>query len=82
MEPLSIAECRKFLQTGGKSLPDEDVLRLRDMLYVLGDVIADAYTHLEDSDQSTFNPPGDAVDFFQSRIAEMVKRMTKEEASQ
>ena len=64
MERLSIAHCRKLIgQTTSPSLPDEDVLQLRDTLYALGEVIADAFADLNSIDQSTFDPPDDFDDW-------------------
>jgi hypothetical protein len=62
MERLSLLQCRKLIKPGGKPLSDEEVLGLRDMLYCLGEVIADAYSELNNIDQSAFEPYGNAVD--------------------
>jgi hypothetical protein len=63
MERLSLLQCRKSIEPGGKPLTDEEVLGLRDMLYTLGDVIADAYADLANIDQETFHPPNDVEDW-------------------
>ena len=62
MERLSLLQCRKLIEPGGKPLSDEEVLGLRDMLYCLSGVIADAYSELNNIDQSAFEPYGNAVD--------------------
>lgn len=60
MERLNTAECRKLIgQRGAYALADEDVLQLRDMLYALGEVIADAFADLHSMDQSTLEPLND-----------------------
>ena len=40
---LSLIKCRELLGDSGKKLSDEQVLALRDQLYVLADVIVDIY---------------------------------------
>ena len=62
MERLSLFQCRKLIEPGGKPFTDEEVLGLRDMLYCLGGVISDAYSELNNIDQSLFEPYGNAVD--------------------
>jgi hypothetical protein len=60
MEPLTVAQCRKLIgQPANESLADEGVIQLRDMLYSLADVIADAYADLNATDQRAFDPPND-----------------------
>jgi hypothetical protein len=62
MERLSLLQCRNLIPPGGKPLSDEEVLGLRDMLYCLGGVISDAFSELNNIDQSEFEPYGGAVD--------------------
>ena len=63
MERLSIQQCRQLMaRSVDSSLSEEEVLQLRDTLYTLGDVIADAFAELSTIDQSTFTPPND-MDF-------------------
>jgi len=60
MERFSLAQCKKLIgEPNNEPMGDEDVLRLRDMLYTLGDVIADAYADLNNIDQSAFQPSSD-----------------------
>ena len=35
---LSLAECRRILEEDGEKYSDEQVLRIRDVLYVLGEL--------------------------------------------
>jgi hypothetical protein len=35
---LSVAQCKAILQKSGKILTDEQVLKIRDLLYVLGEL--------------------------------------------
>jgi hypothetical protein len=62
MDRLSVAQCRKLMANGGQGLSDAEVLRMREMLYTIGDVITDAYADLANIDQRRFEPYGDAVD--------------------
>jgi hypothetical protein len=65
MERLSVSQCRALIdQEDNESLSDQGVGELRDMLYALGGVIADAYADLDSIDQSTFEPPNDLDDWF------------------
>jgi hypothetical protein len=83
MEPLSITECRKLMgQALSESLEDADIVRLRDMLYSLADVISDAFIDLENVDQSTFVPPGDALDAIEKLVSDDILLMTGEGVSQ
>jgi hypothetical protein len=60
MERFSVKQCRALIgQSEASALGEEEVLRLRDMLYVLGDVIADAFADLNTIDQTTFQPQDD-----------------------
>lgn len=80
MERLNIARCRELIvQPAGEPLADEEVVQLRDRLYSLGDVIADAFVDLGNIDQTTFQPPGNAVDFFERGIAELIEHTHDEE---
>jgi hypothetical protein len=80
MERLTIAQCRKLIgQPETESLADEAVIQLRDMLYSLADVIADAFIDLENVDQTLFAPAGDVVDIFEMRVRELNESMTKRE---
>lgn len=64
MERLSIQQCKELIgQEEAEALKEEDVLRLRDMLYAVVDVIADAYSDLNNIDQSKFYPPNDLDDW-------------------
>ncbi len=83
MERLNIARCRELIaRPGGEPLGDEEIMQLRDMLYSLADVIADAFVDLESIDQSTFEPRGDAVDMLQEQTAEYIRQRTEEGATQ
>jgi hypothetical protein len=60
MERLSISDCRKLIvRPGIEPSGDAEIVRLREMLYCLADVIADAFIDLSSIDQSTFEPPDD-----------------------
>jgi hypothetical protein len=64
MERLSVNQCRKLIDGQESStLTDKNVVELRDMLYAVCDVIADAYADLDNIDQSTFDPPRDLDDW-------------------
>jgi hypothetical protein len=76
MERLSIPQCRKLIgQSANQSLADEGVTQVRDMLYSLADVIADAFIDLENTDQTLFVPAGDVVDLFELRVRELIDNM-------
>jgi hypothetical protein len=47
METFDTAHCRKLIGQGQSLLDDAEVARLRDMLYSLADVIADAFIDLD-----------------------------------
>jgi hypothetical protein len=71
MEHLNITQCRKLIgQPARQSLADDEVVRLRDMLYTLGDVIADVFADLHASDWRAFNPPNDLDDWLFNETAE------------
>ncbi len=59
MEFLSLTQCKQLMGKSARDLSEEDLLRMRQMLYVLADVITDAYADLGNIDQSTFEPPDD-----------------------
>lgn len=40
---LTIEECRKTLEDGGKDLSDEEVEKIRDELYELGNLALECY---------------------------------------
>ena len=72
MEPLTIAQCRKLIgPPANDSLADEGLTQLRNMLYSLADVIADAFADLHAIDQGAFEPPNDLDDWLRE-IAEGV----------
>ena len=50
------------------------------MLYSVADVISDAFTDLATIGQSTFEPPGDAIDFFQAQEDELLAALRPEKA--
>ncbi len=80
MERLSIPNCRKLIiQSGNEPPGDDELVRLRDMLYSLADVIADAFIDLENIDQSTFSFPGDAIDLFERSAQELLSRIASEQ---
>jgi hypothetical protein len=83
MEPLSIAQCRKLIgQPQGTELSEEEVAQLRDMLYSLAEVIADAFIDVNNIDQRLFEPPGDAVDILQNNVADLIGKSTEEGVAQ
>ena len=66
MDPLSLTDCRKLIgQSEANPVADEELLRVRDMLYALGDVIVDAFADLNNIDQRTFSPRNDLDDWFE-----------------
>lgn len=80
MARLTVPQCRKLIrQAPNQSLTNEDVLQLRDMLYSLADVIADAFIDLANMDQATFQPSGDVVDWFERGETELIRNMPDEE---
>jgi hypothetical protein len=77
MEHLSIAQCRKLIgQPQEAELSDGSVERLRDTLYSVADVISDAFLDLENIDQNTFDPPGDAMEVCQTLVADSIGHIT------
>jgi hypothetical protein len=80
MERLNVTVCRKLIAQSGNEPPgDDEIVRLRDMLYCLADVIADAFVDLENIDQSTLSPPGDAIDLFERSAQELLNRVSSEQ---
>jgi hypothetical protein len=64
MERLSITVCRKLIAQSGNEPPgDDEIARLRDMLYSLADVIADVFIDLSKIDQTRLEPPNDIDDW-------------------
>lgn len=57
MEKLSIARCRELIGVSD-DLTDAQIEELRDRLYVMADVIADAYSDLTNLDPALLEPPG------------------------
>jgi hypothetical protein len=57
MEKLSIERCRELIG-GDDDLTDGQVEELRDRLYVVADVIADAFSDLTNLDPALLQPPG------------------------
>jgi hypothetical protein len=77
MERLSVAQCRGLIaQQDGEPLGDEEIVGLRDTLYSLADVIADAFVDLENIDQRAFEPPGDVIDVLEEMMADDIRRTT------
>jgi hypothetical protein len=63
MEHLPVTTCRTLIaEEAAEKLAEPELIRLRDMLYTIADVISDAFADLRNIDQQSFNPPGDAVD--------------------
>ena len=76
---ISVAQCRELLgKDVRESLGDEEIERVRDMLYSLAGVITDAYLDLGSIDQSAFDPPGDAVDFYENQVTDLIERAKPE----
>ena len=64
MERLTVSQCRELMPKAGATvLTDDEVVNLRDTLYTLSEVIADAFADLNNIDQSTFEPPNDLDDW-------------------
>jgi hypothetical protein len=81
MERFTVVQCRKLIgRPATDSLADESVIELRDMLYSLADVIADAFSDLENTDQTLFTPPGDVFDVFERRFKDFIENMVEGEA--
>jgi hypothetical protein len=60
MGPLNLEECKKLIADSNRDgMTDDDVISLRDQLYVLADVVVAAFADLEQIDQSLFNPKND-----------------------
>jgi hypothetical protein len=56
-ERLSVEQCRKLIEDSD-AFTDEQVLGMRDMLYTMADVVADAFLNLGKIDPGLFDPPG------------------------
>lgn len=62
MERLDVDRCRSLLDLpDGRTLTDEEVIELRDVLYVLGGVVVDAYASLGEIDQTLFEPAPELI---------------------
>jgi hypothetical protein len=73
-ERLSVAQCRKLIE-GSDDLTDEQVLRMRDMVYTMADVVADAFLDLGEIDPSLFDPPGTITQQLERIQIEGLQRM-------
>jgi hypothetical protein len=49
---LSIAQCKKYLQQAGKEYTDEQVSKIRDVLYTLGEIDYRIFKEIEIADLS------------------------------
>jgi hypothetical protein len=67
---LSIQQCRKLIPESS-DLSDDQLEKMRDLLYTVADVISDAFIDLANIDQSLFWPPG--------AITEQLERLLVEE---
>ncbi len=63
MERLSVTQCRNLIGEVEAPIADEEVLRLRDMLYTVGAVITDMFVDLSNIDQTLLQPPNDLDDW-------------------
>jgi hypothetical protein len=83
MESLSVSQCRKLIgQPQEAELSDEEVVRLRDMLYSLAAVISDAFIDLDNTGLSAFEPPGEDTGRFEKRTADIIRQITEEWTAQ
>jgi hypothetical protein len=82
MEPVSVAQCREIVgKPFCESFGDEEIQCVRDLLYCLADVIADAYIDLGNIDQSAFEPPGDPIDVVEKHMADAIEQAKQKAVS-
>lgn len=59
---LSLAECRKILNTGGVFYTNEEVIELRDWLYHMADIVFDTMDREESKRQIDLIKNGDEIE--------------------
>jgi hypothetical protein len=71
---LTVEQCRKLIE-GSDKFTDEQVLGMRDMVYTMADVVADAFIDLGEIDPNLYEPPGDITQQLERIEVEGLKRM-------
>jgi hypothetical protein len=59
---MHVEHCRKLLGKEAEGLSDAEIQKMTDLCSTLAGVVMEAFSELNEIDQSKFHPPGDVID--------------------